>query len=50
MTTLSSEIVGLVPQAAITDQDVIDLRLEGFDGDHQILERLVGRARQGGRS
>src|SRR6266545_1877305 len=50
MTTLSSEIVGLAPQAAITDQDVIDLRLEGFDGDHQILERLVSRARQGGRS
>jgi glutamate formiminotransferase len=50
MATLSSEIVGLVPQAAITDQDVIDLRLEGFDGDHQILERLVNRARRGGRS
>jgi len=50
MTTLSSEIVGLVPQAAITDQDVIDLRLEGFDGDHQILERLVNRADRGGRS
>jgi len=50
MATLSSEIVGLVPQAAITDQDVIDLRLEEFDGDHQILERLVNRARRGGRS
>lgn len=50
MATLSSEIVGLVPQAAITDQDVIDLRLEGFDGDHQILERLVNRAGRGGRS
>src|SRR5512132_4719837 len=46
MATLSSEIVGLVPQAAITDQDVIDLRLEEFDGDHQILERLVNRARR----
>ena len=41
MTTLSSEIVGLVPQAAIAEGDVIDLRLEGFDGDQQILERLV---------
>ena len=50
MATLSSEIVGLVPQAAITDQDVIDLRLEGFDGDHQILERLVNRPRRGERS
>jgi glutamate formiminotransferase len=50
MATLSSEIVGLVPQAAITDQDVMDLRLEGFDGDHQILERLMNRARRGGRS
>ena len=50
MDTLSSEIVGLVPQAAITDRDVIDVRLEGFDSDHQILERLVSQARQGGRS
>jgi glutamate formiminotransferase / formiminotetrahydrofolate cyclodeaminase len=38
---LSSEIVGLVPQAAISDDDVAYLRLEGFDADHQILERLV---------
>jgi glutamate formiminotransferase len=41
---LSSEIVGLVPQSAISDHDVTDLRLEGFDGDHQILEQLVSRA------
>lgn len=41
MRILSSEIVGLVPQAAITDEDVVNLRLEGFDADHQILERLV---------
>ena len=41
MTIVSSEIVGLVPQAAIAEGDVIDLRLEGFDGDQQILERLV---------
>jgi len=46
MTVLSSEIVGLVPQSAISDQDVTDLRLEGFDGDHQILERLVSRAEE----
>jgi glutamate formiminotransferase len=47
MTVLSSEIVGLVPQSAISDQDVTGLRLEGFDGDDQILERLVSRARKG---
>lgn len=46
MATLSSEIVGLVPQAAIAEGDVTDLRLEGFDGDHQILERLVSRAKE----
>ncbi|HEX9122248.1 MAG TPA: glutamate formimidoyltransferase [Actinomycetota bacterium] len=41
---LSSEIVGLVPQAAISEGDVTDLRLEGFDADGQILERLVSAA------
>jgi formiminotetrahydrofolate cyclodeaminase len=41
MEVISSEIVGLVPQAAISDEDVSGLRLEGFDGEHQILERLV---------
>jgi glutamate formiminotransferase len=46
MATLSSEIVGLVPQAAIAEGDVTDLRLEGFDGDQQILERLVSRAKE----
>ena len=46
----SSEIVGLVPQAAISEQDVRHLRLEGFDADQQILERLVSRAEaEGGR-
>jgi glutamate formiminotransferase/formiminotetrahydrofolate cyclodeaminase len=37
----SSEIVGLVPQAALAGDVVQDLRLEGFDADSQILERLV---------
>lgn len=37
----SSEIVGLVPQAALAEDDVTYLRLEGFDADGQILERLV---------
>jgi glutamate formiminotransferase len=46
MAIVSSEIVGLVPQAAIAEGDVIDLRLEGFDGDQQILERLVSRAKE----
>jgi glutamate formiminotransferase/formiminotetrahydrofolate cyclodeaminase len=41
MRVISSEIVGLVPQAAISEEDVAYLRLEGFDAEHQILERLV---------
>ncbi len=41
MQVLASEIVGLVPQAAIADADVAELRLEGFDADRQILEHLV---------
>ena len=41
MQVLGSEIVGLVPQAAIADDDITYLRLEGFDADAQILERLV---------
>jgi glutamate formiminotransferase/formiminotetrahydrofolate cyclodeaminase len=41
MQVLSGEIVGLVPQAAISEDDPTYLRLEGFDAEHQILERLV---------
>jgi glutamate formiminotransferase / formiminotetrahydrofolate cyclodeaminase len=41
MRVLDSEIVGLVPQAALGEGDVGYLRLEGFDADQQILERLV---------
>lgn len=41
MAVVSSEIVGLVPQAAISEEDVGYLRLEGFDAEHQILERLM---------
>ena len=37
----SSEIVGLVPRAALREDDIGYLRLEGFDADRQILERLV---------
>jgi glutamate formiminotransferase len=36
-----SEIVGLVPESAIADDDAAYLRLEGFDADAQVLERLV---------
>ncbi len=43
---VSSEIVGLVPEAAIADDDVSYLRLEGFDANEQILERLMSRAEE----
>ena len=36
-----SEIVGLVPEAAITEGDIARVRLRGFDADHQVLERLI---------
>lgn len=41
MAVLHSEIVGLVPEAAIAQEDIQELRLEGFDAEHQILERIV---------
>jgi glutamate formiminotransferase len=41
MPVLSSEIVGLVPEAALATGDAEHVRLEGFDEDTQILERLV---------
>ncbi len=47
MEVLDSEIVGLVPQAALSEDDVAYLRLEGFDAAKQVLERLVSRARNG---
>jgi glutamate formiminotransferase len=37
---LDSEIVGLVPAAALTDTDARDLRVRGYDGS-QILERRL---------
>jgi glutamate formiminotransferase len=45
MRVLSSEIVGLVPEAALRDGDVEHVRLEGFDPERQILERLVSDER-----
>jgi glutamate formiminotransferase len=41
MEITSSEIVGLAPQAALGPGDAEHVRLEGFDADAQILERLV---------
>ena len=41
MRVLSTEIVGLVPGAALADGDAEHIRLEGFDANTQILERLV---------
>ena len=41
MQVLSSEIVGFAPAAALAEGDPAHLRLEGFDADEQILERLV---------
>jgi glutamate formiminotransferase len=48
MQVLSSEIVGFAPAAALAEGDPEYLRLEGFDADEQILERLVS-AGGGGR-
>ncbi len=41
MRIVSSEIVGLVPASALASGDVEYLRLEGFEPEKQILERLV---------
>jgi glutamate formiminotransferase len=41
MRVTTSEIVGLVPEAAIGPDDAERYRLEGFDPEKQILERLV---------
>lgn len=43
MTVLSSEIVGLVPQAAVAETAAQYLQLEGFDPDAQVLESVVAR-------
>jgi glutamate formiminotransferase len=45
MRVLSSEIVGLVPEAALANGDVEHVRLEGFDGEKQIVERIVSDER-----
>ena len=47
MEVRSSEIVGLVPRAALDEDDIGYLRLEGFDAGEQILERLVSTEGEG---
>jgi glutamate formiminotransferase / formiminotetrahydrofolate cyclodeaminase len=44
LTVTSSEIVGLVPQAAVAETAAFSLRLEAFDPEQQILETVVQRA------
>ena len=39
-----SEIVGLVPEAALADGDIEHVRLAAFDPDRQVLERLIEEA------
>ncbi len=41
MSVTDSEIVGLVPQTALGPGDIETLRLQGFDAERQVLERLV---------
>ena len=41
MVVTDSEIVGLVPEAALGPGDIEALRLVGFDEQHQVLERLL---------
>jgi formiminotetrahydrofolate cyclodeaminase len=50
MQVRSSEIVGLVPQAALAPGDAEHVRLEGFDARTQILERLVSDDGMGSRT
>ncbi|HJS27670.1 MAG TPA: glutamate formimidoyltransferase, partial [Actinomycetota bacterium] len=45
MEVLSSEIVGLVPRAALGPGDPDRVRLEGFDADRQVVERLMSGER-----
>lgn len=46
MEVRSSEIVGLVPQDALGEGDADHVRLEGFDANTQILERLVNHGEE----
>jgi glutamate formiminotransferase len=42
---IDSEIVGLVPAAALPDDDIEHVRLRGFDPSSQVLERLIEEMR-----
>jgi glutamate formiminotransferase len=48
MEVTSSEIVGLVPQAALGPGDAEHVRLHGFDADRQVVERLMSGERSKG--
>jgi glutamate formiminotransferase / 5-formyltetrahydrofolate cyclo-ligase len=41
---LDTEIVGLVPEAALSPEDAEHIRLRGFDRQTQVLERLIEEA------
>jgi glutamate formiminotransferase len=45
---IDSEIVGLVPAAALAPGDAEHVRLVGFDPDRQVIERLLDRPSDGG--
>jgi glutamate formiminotransferase len=45
MEVISSEIVGLVPEAALRPGDADHVRLDGFDLDRQVVERLMSGER-----
>jgi glutamate formiminotransferase len=41
---LDTEIVGLVPQAALSPEDAEHVHLRGFDRQTRVLERLIEEA------
>ena len=41
---LDTEIVGLVPEAALSPEDAEHVKLLGFDREAQVLERLIEEA------
>jgi len=47
LTVLDTEIVGLAPQAAISETAQHYLQLKGFEANEQILENLIERAESG---
>jgi glutamate formiminotransferase/formiminotetrahydrofolate cyclodeaminase len=47
LNVLDTEIVGMSPEAALTDTAAFYLQLKGFDPDQQILERVLASADEG---